>query len=82
MVRSHQDSFRHMSRLFKIWLKGARYRQILRLLDLIQEELSHRGYTLSCAVHRKHLKKTPGRLASAPSPKRARILQHYRWWPN
>lgn len=76
MVRSHQDSFRYMSRLFKIWLEGARYQQILRLLDLIQEEFSHRGYTLSCGVHRKRLKKAHGRLASAPSPKRARILRH------
>lgn len=75
MVQRHEDSFRHMSRLFNIWLEGAQHRHILRLLALIQEELSHRGYTLSYGVHRKRVKKAPGRLASAPSPKRARILR-------
>lgn len=60
MVRRCEDSFRYMRKLFNIWLEGARYRDILRLLYLIREELSRRAYTLSYAIHREHPKKAPG----------------------
>jgi hypothetical protein len=42
-----------MESLFKTWLEMARHREILRLLELVREELDRQGYTLRYEVHRR-----------------------------
>ncbi len=47
-----RDPFRLMAEFFQMWLSGARHREILRLLELVGEELARRGYALTHEVRR------------------------------
>lgn len=57
MARSRKRSFDLMKKFFRIWLEGARHRDILSLLELIRDELRRRSYTLAYRM----TKKGPGR---------------------
>jgi hypothetical protein len=46
------DPFGAMEQLLKTWLEMARHREVLRVLELVKDELHRRGYTLSYEVKR------------------------------
>lgn len=53
MACSRKSSFDLMKKFFRIWLEGARHRDLLSLLELIREELRRRSYTLAYRVTKK-----------------------------
>lgn len=47
MFTAEEESFRLFAGLVREWLHAARLREIVRVLELVGEELQHQGITLS-----------------------------------
>ncbi len=53
MEDNPRENWKPMESLFRTWLEGARDREVLRLLELVRDELDRRGYTLTYEVKRR-----------------------------
>ncbi len=47
MFTAEEESFRPFADLMREWLHAARLREIVRVLELVGEELQHQGITLT-----------------------------------